>query len=414
MRRHRIWPVALVVPGVLLIAGSFGFKSWVLPEMTKFPTNLDVNAAYEGTVTLYVDPATKAPLAEPQVLPLSVERSVKADADLSTGELVVVRETLNLKSPGLFDSVQEHQYVMDRETHANVAGPEAWAYNSLNPVDRAGAFYVSFGMRWDTAQGMPVYKGEIDGTYVASPAGTSEIDGLEVATVAAAEDWTPVVDAYLSDLDRSMALPRQLTLDEMKPLLAGQGLDLDAVLTGLLPKLTPEDLQSLLLLAGQPIPLQYLQRFEGTTSVDPITGAPVDVSDVSETLGAVPADAWVGALTTTLAKYPDVPEAVTLKTAVESTATNPIPIFANDYRQTEASVAEAVADAKENGNKLHLGETVIPNTMLFLGLGMTVLGLVLILIPRRGEGGHEPEHDVPPPAPAEEAEDTSEKELVHT
>jgi hypothetical protein len=415
MRRHRIWPLVLVIPGLLLIAGSFGFKSWMLPELKKFPTDLAVDAAYEGTVTLYVDPATKQPLAEPQVLPLSVSRQVESVAEESDGDTVVVRETLRLESPGLFDSVQLHQYVMDRTTAVNVADPRAWAFNELNVVDRSGSFYISFGLGVDTSVAQPVFKSEINQQYLASPVELRDLDGLEVVDLAAENGWTPVVDPYLSDLDRSVQLPRELTLDELKPLLAGAGLDVDATLLGLLPQLAPEDLQSLVTLAAVPVPLDYLQRFEGRTGLDPVTGAPVHVVQVNEVLGAVPSSTWVDGLAAILDRYPAVPEAVALVTAVRDAAASPIPIFANTYQQTDASVASAVADAKENGRMLNLAQSVVPNGLLLVGLVLTVLGLVLIAIPRRGEGGFEPETVTPPPTPAEDADEPDEakdKDLV--
>ena len=62
----------------------------------------------------------------------------------STSELAVVKETLNLNATGLFDAVQENQYVMDRKTMLNVADDRAWAFDAANVVDRSGDYRLNF------------------------------------------------------------------------------------------------------------------------------------------------------------------------------------------------------------------------------------------------------------------------------
>lgn len=409
MARHRKWPIALVVPGVALLAGSFWFTNQMLPDLKKLPTDLKSTTYYEGNVTLYVDPATNLPLSTPRVLPLTVTRVVAADPAASDSTNVVMRETLHMKSEGLFDSTQEQQYVMNRTTALNVKDPRAFAFVPTNVVDRTNTYYLAFGLGMDKYKDQPTYKNEAATQYVAAAGRPDVIEGLTVAKLGSQQSWTPMSDAYLADLNKSVPLPTQLTLDQLKPLLASQGLNVDAVLAGLVPKLAPEDLQTLVKVSQSPIPLNYVTKWGGSVAVDPVTGAPVDVMQAEDVIGAKPASSWIDPLTTALGKYPQVPEAVTLSTALKATAANPIPVFSNTYHQTAASVTHEIATAKDNGKQLQLAETTLPIAMVVVGGLLTLLGVLLIALPKRGEGGTEPVIEVTPPLPAEALDEELER-----
>lgn len=413
MARHRKWPIALLVPGVALMAGSFWFTTQYVPEQKKLPDNLNRTMHYEGNVTLYVDPATNQPFAQPKVVPLTVERNVASVKALTTSKDVVMRETLHLVSPGLFDSTQEHQYVMDRVSAENVKDPNAWSYAPSNVMDRSHTFYLAFGLDMAKAKDQPTFKNEVAAPYVAIADNPSTIYGLSVANLSAQQGWTPVSPAYLADLNKSVPLPTQLTFDQMKPLLAAQGLNVDALLAAMVPKIaaqSPADLQALVGISQQPIPLAYVTKWGGSTSIDPVTGAPVDVQRADDVIAATPTAAWTSTLTGILDKYPQVPEAVTMSTAVKATAANPIQVFSTSYHQTAASVVSDVAKAKDDANKLRQA-TLFSWAGWIAGIVLTLAGLVLIVVPKRGEGGAEPVIELTPPQPAEALDEQREKEL---
>ncbi|HEX9260680.1 MAG TPA: hypothetical protein VF855_14160, partial [Acidimicrobiales bacterium] len=171
--------------------------------------------------------------------------------------------------------------------------------------------------------------------------------------------------------------------EQMKPILKAKGFDVDAAIVALLPALAPDDVTTIMGAANTPVVLQYVDSFDGSTFVDLVTGSPVNVSAVSETLGAVPEPESVQPLIDTLKKYPNVPEAVTAVQALEAVSGEPVPIYTTDYHQTAASVTEAVADAKESGRMIRLAETWIPNGMAAFGGLLALVGLLLILIPKR-------------------------------
>jgi hypothetical protein len=397
----------MLVPGFALIAGTFWFTQQYVPEQKKLPDNLNRTMHYEGNVTLYVDPATNQPLAQPKVVPLTVDRNVASVKALTNSNDVVMHETLHLVSPGLFDTTQQNQYVMDRVTAENVKDQNAWAYTPTNVVDRSHTFYLAFGLNMDKTTDQTTYKNEVAASYVASPSGQSKIDGLPTTLLSAQRAWTPVSAAYLAELNQSVPLPAQLTFDQMKPLLTAQGLNVDALLSAMVPKIAAQsqaDLQALLKISQQPIPLAYVTKWGGSTAIDPVTGAPVDVQQANDTIGATPTAAWTSSLTSILDKYPQVPEAVTMSTAVKATAANPIPVFATSYHQTPASVSYDVAKAKDDGAALR--QATILSSAGWIAAGLLILaGLVLIVLPKRGEGGSEPAVELTPPQPAESLDD---------
>jgi hypothetical protein len=383
MARHRRWPIfALILPGLALAAGSFVWQDSVAEDLVKYPNDIDNTTAFEGTMTLYVDPATKAPYAEPQQVPLSIERHVYAMADESDAKAVVLREDVTLATP-MFNSEQSHQYVVDRKTGLNLDDPRAWSYNPQHVADRAGSYRLLFGFDVPQQPDWTIYKDEVDGTYRASLHAVQDVQGVEAYELAATMPWTPVNEDFVTTLSKAVELPRELTLEQLKPLLAGSGLDTDAVLLQIAGGVSPEDLQALLAIAGAPIPLQYVLRTDGTTAVDRETGVPVDVSSVNETVAVRPTQAWVDSLTTLLAKYPANEGAVVLSAALAKLGTEPTPVFSHSYAQTDASVAAQVADVKDNIAKKDLAEKTVPTGLLTVGMAFVVLGVVLVALPKR-------------------------------
>ena len=141
--RRRRWPLVAVVSGVMLMTAAALWRSLAVPALVRFPTDVDQHPRYEGTFTLFVDPATALPLDTPSTAALSIDRSVQGVPGESTGERVLVRETIAYAFEGSGPVEQIHQYVMDRRTGANVDDPAAWAFEPSNQLDRSGAYWVA-------------------------------------------------------------------------------------------------------------------------------------------------------------------------------------------------------------------------------------------------------------------------------
>jgi hypothetical protein len=375
--------VVLAAIGAIGIAGSFAWREAVEPRLVKYPTDLDETPEYAGTVSIYLDPVSYAPLDPPTVAPLSVSRHLDALGDESSSDLVVISEQISLVAEGQFEGQIDSQYVMDRETIENVDDPRAWAFTSDNVVDRAPAFRLAFP--FDTkAEPALVYKNEVATTYTAEPAGEGNVDGLDVLEFEADQsEPLPISPAYFQVLNGLTPLPTQLTLDQLRPILLSVGLDIDALLPALVSSLSPEDTQTLVGLAGQPISLEYAYTFSGADSVEPSTGSIVEVRDVVETLWASPDPAVLDTLRTVLGRYPNVQAAVQGAAVVEQLAAEPIRVFTNEYSQTEESVADIAGTVKDAKKLKQLAESTIPQALLFGGIALTVLGLLLALWPKR-------------------------------
>ena len=112
--------VVLTALGVVGIVGSFVWKTVAEPRLIKYPTDVDETPVYSGTVTLFLDPKTYAPLDPPIEAPLTVSRHIEALGDESSTSLVVISEKIELEAEGQFSGEVKAQYVMDRTSIQNV------------------------------------------------------------------------------------------------------------------------------------------------------------------------------------------------------------------------------------------------------------------------------------------------------
>lgn len=409
MNKLKVTGLTLSAVGLLAFGGSFVWRGVAVPALVRYPTDLDVTPEYEGTVTIYLDSTTYAPIEGGRTFPLTVERHLEALGDESSKDRVVIRETLTLEAPGLFDStVQEHQYVMDRRKMVNVDDPRAWAFTPDNPVNRAGAYRLQFPFDAD-AESYPVYKNETDSTYTATKVtsaleawGIPKLDPDDIpfddlTPYSADEAPAPITAAYRAALEPIVALPDSLTIEQITPILAQAGIDLNGTLAALTPVIDPADLQTLLGLAAQPVALSYVDGFEGGDLVEPYTGSIVDVSGVLETVYAVPDPAVTDTLRNVLAKYPDVPEAAGALDAIDDGELARIAVFTNDYSQTAESVVEVAKDIEHQRDQRRLAERTIPWALLIGGIviGLVGAGIVIIALRRvrRGTGPTPPIED---------------------
>jgi hypothetical protein len=389
-KRRGRWPaiVALSV-GVVLVAAAVIWRSFAVPALVKFPTDVDQNPRYEGTFVLFVDPATAAPLDEPMTADLAVNRHIEALPAESGAHEVVVRETITFEVAGLPEATQVHQYVMDRSTNVNLNDERAWAFENSNVLDRAGAYWIAMPADVDTTSPVPMYKDEIGATFTAvgGPA-MEEIDGLDlVGFEANLTSPQPLTEAYLDRLDAVVPLPRSLTFDQLRPSLLAAGLAVDEAMAAVAESATPDDLATLAELIGEPIPLEYVIEFSGHTFVEPQTGAIVDVSSVVDRVSARPAGEAISALVNILERYRDDPAIAATIDALNGFSTQPLPVFEYRYAQAPDSVEEIASWVSEQRDRMDLAERMIP---LVLGLtGSICVGAGVLLLLRNGVAAKE-------------------------
>jgi hypothetical protein len=376
----------------LVVAAGFAFAAlaWMaigVPTFVKYPTDLDASPRYAGSFRAFVD-LSMAPLAEPTVLPLTVDRHIEAIGDESGSSRVLVRETIDQKAGDLLDTTQTNQYVMDRSTIENVSDDRAYSFDPANTVDRAGAYRLNLPFGTSRNDTYTIYKNEIDDTYALRPDRadpTSHVEGLELANFSASVDEAPLSDAYLAELNKTVTLPDSVTLDQLEPQLLQAGIDVDALVAALTPVLTPEDAATLNAFAAEPIPLSYVLSFDGTAAVEPVTGAEVTVAS-TETVGARPVLTSLPTLRAVLGHYPDVPEAAATSAALDGLVTAPAtPLFQFDYEQTPASVADIADQARSMRRQVLAAKFWLP-LALAVGAGLSLAAGVGVAL-RRGRTG---------------------------
>jgi hypothetical protein len=257
-----------------------------------------------------------------------------------------------------------------------VADDRAYAFDPSNVVDRSGAYRLNLPFDTPSDATYAIYKNEIGATYdmrasTATP--TTDQAGLHLHNFTGTRSEVPLDDAYLRELNKSVALPKAMTLDELKPQLKAAGLDVDAVLAAVAPVITADDLTTLARLAAKPIPLQYVLSFDGTAGVETTTGAEVDVA-ATESVGVKPVLADVATLQAIIAHYPDVPEAVAAGEALAALTSAPATkLFEYHYEQTPASVADIAGEVTSMRNQIRIAERYVPLGLLAVaGLSLAV------------------------------------------
>jgi hypothetical protein len=378
--------VVLIAVGVLLLVVAAVWRWVAVPVLARFPTDLDRHLRYEGTFTLFVDPATAAPLSEPRVSALAVDRRVQALPGESSANRVVVRETITFTIEGTAPATQVHQYAMDRSTGTNVADDRAWAFEEANVLDRSGAYWVTMPRAVDDTSAVPMFKDEIGGVFTATAGPlTEERQGLTLIGFSASGTVEPLSDAYLRALAAVSPLPATMTFDQLKPSLVAAGVPVDAAMAALPAVASPEDLAALVAMTQQPIPLEYVDTFTGQTFVETRTGAIVDVTSVVERISARPSGEALPPLLGILERYQQQPDVAAAIDSLDRLSSEPLPLFEYRYAQTPASVDDTAAWVADQRDRLQLAERTIPLALAGAGAALMLSGVVVAL--RRRTGG---------------------------
>ena len=360
-----------LIGGVVLVALALLWWALAVPALVKYPTDLDVTPRFEGTFTLFVNPQTAAPLAQPQELPLTIERRIQSIGDESSGSKVVVKETIIQKAGSLIDTTETNQYVMDRRSMANVEDGRAYAFEPGNVVDRSESYRLQLPMGTDRDETYQMYKNETGALYnLVGDTGqeTREVEGLTLSMFKATGNNVPLSEEYLAQLRKIVPLPETMTLTQLKPILAAGGVDVDKLVAGIVPVLEPADLAALQQALAAPIELQYLTTFDGTVGIESRTGTEVDVERISETISARP-QLDLAPLQALLAKYSAQPAVQAAAPVLAGLGTAPpVRLFAYEYGQTDASVADIAGEAKDMRNQILTAERWVPGILLALGL----------------------------------------------
>jgi hypothetical protein len=376
----------LIGVGVLLMILAGVWRLAVPPLAIKLPDDLDKTAHATGTFTLFLNPATKTPIDDPQSYPLDIERRLHVAS--STSKTAVLKEDDVEVIKGLPDPVGHQtlvqQYVLDRRSMKDVDSDQAYAYSTSSKVDRSPAYSVQ--LPFDTGKGpYQIWKNEAGRSYAFTGEGTTHANGITVQLLHGTLKDAKVEPYYIDTL--SSVLPKTLTPAEAAAQLESQGVDATALTTVVLPQLDPADRAEITSILAQPVNLKYTVDVDTHLGIEQRTGAIVNLRKIDQTIYVSPDVTGIGRAQLILAeqKYAGKPVVVAASQVLNKLVTSPprLKAYSYAYSQTPASVADISSYAKDKGDQIDLVQRTVPLVLLIAGGVVLVIGLALLFVARR-------------------------------
>ncbi|HEX4017269.1 MAG TPA: porin PorA family protein [Frankiaceae bacterium] len=390
----------LVGVGVLLIVLGV-VAVFALPALAvKYPGGpLNKTAHAQGTFTLYIDPASAAPLASPQKLPLDIKRNlhvIEIDGSRAVVQENDVEQIGTLKPQDL-----QQRYVLNRKSLKNVADDRAWAYTPSNKIDRSPAY--SINLPFSSGNGpYQVWKNESGVSYAFTKTGSLKRAGVTLYRYQGSMKDAPAQSYYIDQL-ASQGIPKSLTPVQAAAQLKAQGADPALLESAVLPALAPLDRSTATAILAQNVPLKYTIDVQTSFLVEPKTGAIVGLEQINQTLNATPDIQGIGRIQTILNKPQYAKNAViqSAATVIGKLVKSPprSKIFNITYAQLPVSVDDLATFAKGRADKITLAKVTLPSAIGGAGIVLLLIGLGISWQARRrsthGAGG-------PPGAPSRE------------
>jgi hypothetical protein len=409
--RHHPWRIAALSLGGVLLIGAAPFRLVAAPALVRFPLNIDETAQYSGTATSYVNQATLVPYAKPKRQPLHITRRVKVES--GTFSKAVITETVTVKTGGT-TNVERYQYVIDRRTMKMVSDPRQIAFGDPKAVMHdTGAFRVNFAMGTNAKGRYLAFIPEEDAVsplrLVEGPHthGDAHIKVLDFASTKNG----PVAPYYLEHLQQ-MGAPTHVTAAQLAPVLAAEGIDVNKALADVSPLLTPAESKLVSETLAKSVPLRYFFLSDGLISVEPKTGALIDVHTHQQGIAVRPDLTGASVLQPLFDRYAAIPSVKALSDGLAAIAKGaPQVAESYQYTQTIPSSLAVTRSAREHIRTMNLVELRIPAGMVVVGLLLIGGGLIGFVIGRRRTRRHEDDLDagaaavppVPTTVPAEPA-----------
>jgi len=396
--RHRALRIAALSFGALLLIGSIAFRLVAAPALVRFPLNVDETTEYSGTAVSYVDQASLVPFAEPKRSPLHISRRVHVVS--GTFSKAVIDETVTVKTGGT-TNVERYQYVIDRRTMKMVSDPRQVAFGDPKAVmHAAGAFRVNFAMGTSANGRYLAYIPEEDAVSqltLVEGAHTHRDAHIKVLDFASKLNG-PVAPYYLEHL-RKMGAPMQVTAAQLAPVLLADGIDVNRALADVGPLLTPAESKLVSETLAKSVRLRYFFLSDGLISIEPRTGALIDVHTQQQGIAVQPDLSGASVLQPLLDKYAAIPSVKALSDGLAAMAKRP-PQVAESYRYTQTIPSSLAATrlARDHVRTMNLVKVRIPGAMAVLGLlvlGAGLIGGALIGRRRTRRDRDEPDADEP-------------------
>ncbi|MGH9234782.1 MAG: porin PorA family protein [Acidimicrobiales bacterium] len=360
----------MLAAGLTLLVVAALWRPLAVPRLATFPSSVDETTHYGGTFTLYVEPATGQPLAEPMSLPLVIHRRVHT---LPGGgaHTVVVEEAVSYQ---IADTTQEerHQYVIDRRSMQHRDDGRSWSFSPENRIHQAGTYRVTLPLGTTADDRYRIWENE-PGTsfWMVRDPDRARVRQNGLALIGFQEVWqgAPVATHYLDEL-RKQGFAVELTFPQLATRLAAEGVDVERAL-GALP---PADASVVAAARETALPLRFVRDNDGHALVEPRTGTIVDLVYSDEAIRAAVDLAPLRRLRDALVRSAHVPEIAALAGALDAIdRAVPTPVYSLRYEQTPASVAAAAGRTRNDIRKLDLVERYVPG-------GLAALSVVLLVV----------------------------------
>lgn len=397
--RHRRWGIPVALVGVALLAGSVAFRVVAAPALVRFPLNVDETTHYTGTVSTFVDPATLLPLAHPKVQPVEISRHVKVVS--GSFSKAVIQESVTVKTGGTTNR-ETYQYVIDRRSMKMVSDPRQYAFGDPKAtMHAAGTYRVNFAMGTNAKGSYRAFIPEEDASsnLVLVEGKHRHADANATVIDFASHRDGPVAPYYLEHL-KKMGLPMQVTAAQLEPVLRAAGIDVNKALADVGPLLKPAESRLVSTTLANAVPLHYFFLSNGLVSIEPTTGALLDVHTQEQGVAVQPDLRGASVLQPLFDRYSAVPSVKALSKGLAAMAKRP-PQVAESYKytQTVPSSLEASRSAREHAAAKNLAEFRVPAALALLGL--ILLGLGLVEWARQRRRRKTPDVPVPTSTPAE-------------
>jgi hypothetical protein len=367
----------------MLIVAAVGWRLATPGMISAVPSGLDRQLSLDGTAKLLVTPQTVDKAAAPVTLSLHIDDHIRVIDH--TGGNLIVQDTQRqaLTNPLLGGTpavrVSESRYVLDARRAQDIPGAGDYALSDTNTVDRGHASAFSFDSHIGTKT-YSVYQNETGRPLsVTKEDGTTTVGGLDLVTLSGAQQDAELTPAYATDLARRLALPTELTLDQLAGLFGEQ--PPAALIRLALPFLDRADVPAITSLLATPVAL--VPSVDSTISylAEPVSGLIVSPSvrqDISLRPGL---DSSLGQIEMLLGepRYADNAAAVGVGRIIGGYVANPpsVPAAQIAYSGTDATVAAQAAYAGTVRDRVQRFEITIPLALGGLGLLCVLIGLPL-------------------------------------
>lgn len=389
--------IALGVVGIVLVVVAIVWWAALAPSLTKLPSDIDTTMNFEGTLTQYMDPATgqSLPAGQEVAIPFTVLRTFASVPDLYTSGKAVCLDSIVMTVAGQERPAQLTQYALDRKTRKCVESNENWAYTpEIVLGDRVGHYGPLFPGGLKVGDTLSAFFNDVNTAFdVKVVEKIDDYNGLGItamkidATRPAAEYYAPIAQAVLG----SQGLPMEITFAQLSAQLKAKGLDLGALMAGLAAVATPEDLQALQAMTGQPVKVTYKQESGDVIYVEEKTGATVGAAFDRTTLMELDTAGLLGAFAI-IGKYATDPTvgpaiAAAMQAAGQLAQAGPTKVFNQGMSIIPTSEKSLATEAQKKVSLLNLVNMWIPLIIVIVGLILLVVGGYLLFRARKVAGG---------------------------